>query len=127
MTLISQAECTQKIVKCLICAKYISLGGHMKSAQSTISAKCHLINVKCFLFMRLFSLYIKMSSPNVRFRSSVDFPVYVRFSSAKKFTVHVAHYWRLMIGFGFCVNFYKLPGISASAVIWASFLQETTV
>ena len=42
--------------------------------------------------MRLFTLYYKMSGSNVRFRSPVDFPVYVRFSSAQKFTVQVAHY-----------------------------------
>ena len=33
-----------------------------------------------------------MSGSDVRFRSPVDYPVYVRFSSAQKITVQVAHY-----------------------------------
>ena len=43
-----------KFVKCLICAKYISLGGHKKSAQSTSSAKRHLKNVHPEEFAALF-------------------------------------------------------------------------
>ena len=44
------------------------------------------------VFARLFSFCSKMSGSNVRCRSPVDSPVYVRFSSAQKFRVQVAHY-----------------------------------
>ena len=39
-----------------------------------------------------FALYDKKSGSNVRCRSPVDSPVYVRLSSAQKFKDQVAHY-----------------------------------
>ena len=46
------------------------------------------------------SNHTAMSGSNVRLRSPVDYPVYVRFSSAQKFTVQVAHYFKAISKIG---------------------------